>query len=219
MRLLLAEDDGMIGDALRSLLTKDGHAVDWVQDGAAASTALRTTDYDLVILDLGLPRIDGLAVLRELRGRRDTTPVIIATARDALQSRVSGLDAGADDYVVKPYDYDELQARIRAQLRRAHGEGRSIYSCGEIEIDLAHHMASLAGESVELTAREWAILEPLVLHPGAVLSRAQLEDKLFGWDREIASNAIEVHIHGIRKKLGSGSIQNIRGLGYRVPKE
>ena len=217
MRLLVVEDDSMIGSALQALLAKDGHAVDWAEDGASASTALRTNTYDLVVLDLGLPRVDGLVVLRDMRARGDTTPVIVATARDAVQARISGLDAGADDYVIKPYDYDELLARIRAQLRRAHGQGRSQYALDDIELDLKHRVARKAGAIVDLTAREWAILEPLVLRPGSVLSREQLEDKLFGWGHEVASNAVEVYVHGIRKKLGQQVFQNIRGLGYKVP--
>lgn len=217
MRLLVVEDDSMIGSALQALLAKDGHAVDWAEDGASASTALRTNTYDLVVLDLGLPRVDGLVVLRDMRARGDTTPVIVATARDAVQARISGLDAGADDYVIKPYDYDELSARIRAQLRRAHGQGRSQYALDDIELDLKHRVARKAGAIVDLTAREWAILEPLVLRPGSVLSREQLEDKLFGWGHEVASNAVEVYVHGIRKKLGQQVVQNIRGLGYKVP--
>ena len=217
MRLLVVEDDSMIGSALQALLAKDGHAVDWAEDGASASTALRTNTYDLVVLDLGLPRVDGLVVLRDMRARGDTTPVIVATARDAVQARISGLDAGADDYVIKPYDYDELLARIRAQLRRAHGQGRSQYALDDIELDLKHRVARKAGAIVDLTAREWAILEPLVLRPGSVLSREQLEDKLFGWGHEVASNAVEVYLHGIRKKLGQQVVQNIRGLGYKVP--
>lgn len=217
MRLLVVEDDSMIGSALQALLAKDGHAVDWAEDGASASTALRTNTYDLVVLDLGLPRVDGLVVLRDMRARGDTTPVVVATARDAVQARISGLDAGADDYVIKPYDYDELLARIRAQLRRAHGQGRSQYALDDIELDLKHRVARKAGAIVDLTAREWAILEPLVLRPGSVLSREQLEDKLFGWGHEVASNAVEVYVHGIRKKLGQQVVQNIRGLGYKVP--
>lgn len=206
----------MIGSALQALLAKDGHAVDWVRDGAAADAALRADSYDLLILDLGLPRMDGLAVLRTLRARKDTTPVIIATARDGVHERVAGLDAGADDYVVKPYDYDELLARIRAQLRRAHGGGRSTWRHGEVEIDPSRHLAMRAGRVVELTAREWAVLLPLVLRAGSVLSREQIEDRLCGWGHSLSSNAVEVYIHGIRKKLGSDCIQNIRGLGYRM---
>lgn len=217
MRLLIVEDDDMIGSALQALLAKDGHGVDWSRDGADATAALRANDYDLVVLDLGLPKFDGLTVLDHMRARGGKTPVIIATARDAIDERIAGLDAGADDYIVKPYDYNELLARIRAQLRRVHGEGRSRYSHGDIELDIAHRTAHKAGAAIDLTAREWAILEPLLLRPGAVQSREQLEDKLFGWGHEVSSNAVEVYIHGIRKKLGQELIQNIRGLGYRVP--
>ena len=217
MRLLIIEDDDMIGTALQALLGKDGHAADLSRDGATASAALRANHYDLIVLDLGLPKTNGIAVLRELRNRGDVTPVIIATARDSVQDRVAGLDAGADDYVVKPYDYDELLARIRAQLRRAQGEGRSFYTCGDLEIDLTRRMVRKAGEVVDLTAREWAIMESLAVRPGNLLSREQLQDKLFGWGHEVASNAIEVYVYGIRKKLGQECIQNLRGMGYRVP--
>ena len=217
MRLLIVEDDAMIGEALQRLLEKDGHAVDWANDGASADAALHATGYDLVVLDLGLPGRDGISVLRRMRSHGDRTPVIVATARDALQDRVTGLDAGADDYVVKPYDYEELLARIRAQLRRSQGDGLSCYRHGDIEVDLTHRIVRKSGVSVDLTAREWAILEPLLLRPGGVLSREQLEDKLFGWGHEVGSNAVEVYIHGIRKKLGADVIENIRGLGYRAP--
>lgn len=216
MRILLVEDDSMIGEALRGLLMKDCHAVDWAASGQSAAAALRCTRYDLVILDLGLPDRDGLAILRELRGRQDSTPVIIATARDAVESRIAGLDAGADDYIIKPYDYDELLARVRSVGRRAHGEGLPVFRAGEIEIDPTRHVATRAGQPVILTAREWAILESLIARPGSVLSREQLEDKVFGWGYEIASNVIQVHVHGLRRKLGAEFIQNIRGLGYRV---
>lgn len=216
MRLLIVEDDDMIGAALQALLAKGGHAVDWSRDGTAASAALHTQAYDLVVLDLGLPGRDGLAVLRELRARGDATPVIVATARDAVDSRIAGLDAGADDYVLKPYDFDELAARIRAQVRRAQGDGRTHFVSGDVEIDPARRIAHRSGARVDLTAREWAILEALLLRPGSVLSRAQLEDKLFGWGHEVASNAVEVYVHGIRQKLGTDLIQTLRGLGYRL---
>lgn len=218
MRLLLVEDDTMIGESVLDLLRAEHYAVDWVKDGAMADTALRTQQYDLVLLDLGLPRRDGLSVLRDLRARRDRTPVLVATARDAVQQRVEGLDAGADDYVLKPYELDELLARIRALLRRAAGRAEPVYEHHGVCIDPATREVTVNGQPVLLSAREWAVLEPLLARPGLVLSRAQLEEKLYSWKDEISSNAVEVYIHGIRKKLGPDIIQNVRGVGYLVPK-
>ena len=219
MRLLLVEDDTMIGESVLDLLRAESYAVDWVRDGEAADTALRTQDYDLVLLDLGLPKIDGLAVLRQLRARRNRVPVLIATARDALKQRVEGLDAGADDYVLKPYEMDELLARIRALLRRAAGRAEPVYEHQGVCINPVTREASVNGESVVLSGREWAVLEPLLARPGLVLSRAQLEEKLYDWKHEITSNAVEVYIHGLRKKLGTDIIRNVRGVGYMVPKQ
>jgi DNA-binding response OmpR family regulator len=218
MRLLLVEDDTMIGESVLDLLRAENYAVDWVKDGDMAETALRSQDYDLVLLDLGLPRRDGLQVLRSLRARRLRIPVLIATARDAVQQRIEGLDAGADDYLLKPYDLDELLARIRALLRRAAGRAEPIYEHQGVSIDPATREVMAAGRPVVLSAREWAVLEPLLARPGLVLSRAQLEEKLYGWKDEISSNAVEVYIHGLRKKLGADLIQNVRGVGYMVPK-
>ena len=218
MRLLLVEDDSMIGESVHDLLRAEQYAVDWVRDGDAADTALRTQDYDLVLLDLGLPRQDGLSVLRRLRARRSRVPVLIATARDALAQRVEGLDAGADDYVVKPYEMDELLARIRALLRRASGRAEPVYEHQGVCINPATREVTVNGEPVVLSGREWAVLEPLLARPGLVLSRAQLEEKLYDWKHEISSNAVEVYIHGLRKKLGAALILNVRGLGYMVPK-
>jgi DNA-binding response OmpR family regulator len=218
MRLLLVEDDTMIGESVLDLLRAENYAVDWVKDGDMAETALRSQDYDLVLLDLGLPRRDGLQVLRSLRARRLRIPVLIATARDAVQQRIEGLDAGADDYLLKPYDLDELLARIRALLRRAAGRAEPIYEHQGVSIDPATREVMAAGQPVVLSAREWAVLEPLLARPGMVLSRAQLEEKLYGWKDEISSNAVEVYIHGLRKKLGADLIQNVRGVGYMVPK-
>lgn len=218
MRLLLVEDDSMIGESVLDLLRAERYAVDWVRDGDAADTALRTQDYDLVLLDLGLPRLDGLSVLRRLRARRSRVPVLIATARDALAQRVEGLDAGADDYVVKPYEMDELLARIRALLRRASGRAEPVYEHQGVCINPATREVTVNGEPVVLSGREWAVLEPLLARPGLVLSRAQLEEKLYDWKHEISSNAVEVYIHGLRKKLGADIIQNVRGVGYLVPK-
>ncbi|KQB60601.1 two-component system OmpR family response regulator [Acidovorax sp. 93] len=218
MRLLLVEDDPMIGEAVQDLLRAEHYAVDWARDGDAADTALRTQPYDLVLLDLGLPKRDGLAVLRDLRARKNRTPVLVATARDAVAQRIEGLDAGADDYVLKPYDLDELLARIRALLRRAAGRAEPVYEHKGVCINPATREATVNGVPVVLSAREWAVLEPLIARPGMVLSRQQLEDKLYGWGDEVSSNAVEVYIHGLRKKLGPELVLNVRGVGYLVPK-
>jgi DNA-binding response OmpR family regulator len=219
MRLLLVEDDTMIGEAVLDLLRAEHYAVDWVRDGEMAATASQSENYDLILLDLGLPRRDGLDVLRELRARKNRVSVLIATARDSVQQRVQGLDAGADDYILKPYDLDELLARIRALLRRASGRAEPVYEHMGVSINTATREVTAQGEPVVLSAREWAVLEPLIARPGMVLSRAQLEEKLFGWKDDVSSNAVEVYIHGLRKKLGSGFIQTVRGLGYLVPRE
>ncbi|MDR2992142.1 MAG: response regulator [Burkholderiaceae bacterium] len=217
MRILLVEDDAMIGEVVLDTLRAEHYAVDWVKDGVMAQTALATGAYDLVLLDLGLPRLDGLAVLRRLRAQQQRMPVLIATARDAVADRVAGLDAGADDYIVKPYDLDELLARVRALLRRAEGRAEPAYTWGAVRLTPATHEATLAGQPVQLSAREWAVLEPLIARPGRVLSRQQLEEKLYSWRDGVSSNAVEVYIHGVRKKLGSELIQTVRGLGYLVP--
>ena len=219
MRLLLVEDDAMIGEAVLQVLRAEHYAVDWVRDGAMADAALKSEHYDLVLLDLGLPRRDGLDVLRALRQRRATVPVLVATARDGVADRIAGLDAGADDYVLKPYDIDELLARIRALLRRSAGRGEPVFEHKGVSLNPATREATLHGQPVSLSAREWAVLEALIARPGAVLSRAQLEEKLFSWKDDISSNAVEVYIHGVRKKLGNDFIQTVRGLGYVVPKE
>jgi len=218
MRLLLVEDDPMIGEAVQDLLRAEHYAVDWARDGDAADTALRTQPYDLVLLDLGLPKRDGLAVLRDLRARKNRTPVLVATARDGVAQRIEGLDAGADDYVLKPYDLDELLARIRALLRRAAGRAEPVYEHKGVCINPATREATVQGIPVVLSAREWAVLEPLIARPGMVLSRQQLEDKLYGWGDEVSSNAVEVYVHGLRKKLGAEVLLNVRGVGYLVPK-
>ncbi len=218
MRLLLVEDDVMIGEVILETLRNEGFAVDWVRDGAMADTASLTQAYDLVVLDLGLPKKDGLAVLKSLRARKQRMPVLIVTARDAVEQRIAGLDAGADDYVLKPYDIDELVARIRAHLRRASGRAEPIYEYENIAINPATKEVTVSGEPVLLSSREWAVLEPLLARPGLILSRAQLEEKLFSWKDEVTSNAVEVYIHGLRKKLGAKLIQNVRGVGYLVPK-
>ena len=219
MRLLLVEDDTMIGEVVLDLLRAEHYAVDWVKDGEMADTALvQNQNYDLVLLDLGLPRRDGLDVLRAMRTRKDRTPVLVATARDSVPQRIAGLDAGADDYVLKPYARDELLARIRALLRRAAGRAEPIFEYKNITVNPATREVLVDGTQVALSAREWAVLEALVARPGAVLSRAQLEEKLYSWRDEVSSNAVEVYIHGLRKKLGSDLIQNVRGVGYMVPK-
>ncbi|HWI79739.1 MAG TPA: response regulator transcription factor [Ramlibacter sp.] len=219
MRVLLVEDDAMIGEAVLDVLRAEHYAVDWGRDGAMADTALRSESYDLVLLDLGLPKRDGLDVLRSLRARHATVPVLVATARDAIGDRVAGLDAGADDYVVKPYDTDELLARVRALLRRSAGRGEPVFSHKGVTLNPATREAAVQGEPVTLSAREWAVLEPMLARPGVVFSRTQLEEKLYGWKEDINSNAVEVYVHGLRKKLGSELIQTVRGLGYVVPRQ
>lgn len=219
MRLLLVEDDPMIGRAVLDVLRSEHYAVDWVRDGDAAQSAVAAEPYDLVLLDLGLPRADGLQVLRFIRGRRANMPVLIVTARDAVGDRVAGLDAGADDYLVKPYDTEELLARVRALIRRSAGRGEPVIEHKGLALNPATREATLQGEPLALSAREWAVLEPMVQRPGVVFSRAQLEEKLYSWKDEISSNAIEVYVHGLRKKLGADFIKTVRGLGYVVPRE
>jgi DNA-binding response OmpR family regulator len=219
VRLLLVEDDAMIGETVLQVLRAEHYAVDWVRDGNMAEEALRTEAYDLVLLDLGLPRRSGLEVLRALRARRNVVPVLVATARDAVGDRIAGLDAGADDYVVKPFDIDELLARIRALLRRSAGRAEPAFEHRGVSLNPATREATLHGQPVSLSAREWAVLEALLARPGVVLSRTQLEEKLFSWKDDISSNAVEVYIHGVRKKLGANLIQTVRGLGYLIPKQ
>jgi two-component system OmpR family response regulator/two-component system response regulator QseB len=214
MRFLLVEDDRMIGDSLRAALRMEGHAVDWVRDAAAARSTLTSERFDLVLLDLGLPQGNGLDVLRELRARGDATPVIVLTARDGPGDKVAGLDAGADDYLVKPFDLDELGARIRAVLRRQAGRAVPLLTHRGVSLDPATRQVTHAGQPVLLSAREYAVLELLMQRPGAVLSRAQIEDRLYGWGEEIESNAVSVYVHQLRRKLGSGFIRSMRGVGY-----
>jgi len=209
----------MIGTAAREGLRQEGHTVDWVRDGTQAELAAANGVYDLMLLDLGLPRRDGLSVLRTLRAKGSDVPVLIITARDAVADRVAGLDAGADDYLVKPFDLDELAARVRAVLRRRSGRASSVLRVGELEMDTAAHQVRWKGRDVALSAREYALLETLADRPGAFLSRAQLEERLYGWDEEIGSNAIEVHIHALRRKLDPALIRNVRGLGYSLAKD
>ena len=218
MRILLAEDDELLGSGIRAGLAQHGFQVDWVRDGVAAERELATGAYQAAVLDLGLPRQDGMEVLRQVRARRNTTPVLVLTARDAVPARIAGLDAGADDYVLKPYDLDELLARIRALLRRAAGRAEPVYEHQGVSINPATREVTVRGTPVVLSGREWAVLEPLIARPGMVLSRQQLEDKLYGWGDEVSSNAVEVYIHGLRKKLGPELVLNVRGVGYLVPK-
>ena len=221
MRVLVVEDDSMIGQSLCSALRQSGYAVDWVREAGEADTALLGEQFALVLLDLGLPQRDGLEVLRSMRARNDSTPVIVITARDSLTDRVSGLDAGADDYIVKPFELDELLARMRAVVRRHAGRGQSAIAVGSVTLDPSTREVTRNGASLALSAREYAVLEALMLRPGAILSRAQLEDRLYGWGEELESNAISVYIHQLRRKLGEDFIHTVRGVGYYVgaPKE
>lgn len=220
MRILLVEDDRMIAEGVRRALKADGWAVDWVQDGESVLTALAAGEiYDLMLLDLGLPKRDGIEVLSTLRARGHGLPVLILTARDAVAERVKGLDAGADDYLVKPFDLDELAARMRALLRRQAGRSEPQIRYGALTLDPASHRVTLAEQPVALSAREFALLEALLARPGAVLSKSQLEEKVYGWGEEIGSNTVEVYIHALRKKLGADLIRNVRGLGYMIVKE
>jgi len=216
MRVLLAEDDPMIGASVRQGLGQDGFAVDWVADGRGAELALAEGVHDALLLDLGLPKRAGLEVLAAMRRRGDARPVLILTARDALADRVAGLDAGADDYMVKPFELDELAARLRALLRRSAGRAAPVLRHGDIELDPAAHEVRRGGEPVSLSGREFALLEALLARPGAILSRAQLEEKLYGWEDAVESNAVEVHLHALRRKLGADFIRNVRGVGWML---
>lgn len=216
MRILLIEDDAMIGKAVRNGLIQAGFAVDWVTDGRDAELSLANGVYDLAILDLGLPKKDGMAILATLRSMGNSMPVLIASARDTVRDRISGLEAGADDYVLKPFDLDELVARVRALLRRHAGSGSPLLRFGALVLDPVTKSVTNNGEPVELSAKEFAVLEALMQRPGAVLSREKLEESVYGWGDEVGSNAIEVHLHHLRKKLGTAAIKNVRGVGYRV---
>jgi two-component system, OmpR family, response regulator len=215
MRVLLVEDDRMIGAAVEQALKDAAYAVDWVTDGEAAIQAAQTETYELALLDLGLPAADGREVLRRLRGLGRPLPVIIVTARDAIDDRIDGLDLGADDYLVKPFEIRELLARMRAVLRRQAGSS-PILGNGQISLDPATREVSFSGETSLLTAREFALLQALLVRPGAILSRSDLERQIYGWNQEVESNAIEFLIHAIRKKLGATAIRNVRGIGWMV---
>lgn len=214
MRILLVEDDEMIGESVMAGLESEDNAVDWVRDGNSALLALNTHSYSIMILDLGLPGKDGLQVLRQMRARRDPTPVLVTTARDTVNDRIMGLDSGADDYLIKPYDLDELSARIRALVRRASGRADPVIVRGELKISPATREVVYRGEPVILSSKEYALLAALAERQGVVWSRAQLEEKLYNWDNGVGSNAIEVHIHHLRKKLSDSAIKTVRGVGY-----
>ncbi len=216
MKLLLAEDDPMLGASMERGLKLAGFAVDWTRDGRAALLALDNGDYDLLLLDLGLPRLDGLSLLKTVRQSRRDLPVLVVTARDAVSDRVAGLNQGADDYLVKPFDLDELIARIHALRRRHVGRARSDMHLGALCVDPATHEASLHGRPLRLSQREFMLLAMLMEQPGVVLSRERIEERLYGWGEEVASNAVEVHLHHLRRKLGPEWIRNVRGVGYKL---
>jgi two-component system response regulator QseB len=216
MKLLLAEDDPMIGASMQQGLRQAGFTVDWSTDGKAAELALMTGSYDLLLLDLGLPRLDGLSLLKKIRQRDVNLPVLIVTARDGVAERVEGLNLGADDYLIKPFDLDELIARTRALIRRHAGHANLEMRLGSLSLNSIKREVQLAGESLVLSQREFALLEALMARPGVVLSREQLEAQLYGWQDEVASNAIEVHLHNLRRKLGKEWIRNVRGVGYKM---
>ena len=218
MRTLLVEDDPLLGDGIRAGLKQAGYAVDWVQDGNAAKLSLESGDYSLMVLDLGLPKLSGMAILQWLRGTGSTLPVLVLTARDTVADRVAGLDAGADDYLIKPFDLDELIARLRALSRRSGGQAAPLLLHGGVELDPAARQVRKNGQAVELSAREFTLLHELLLHAGRVQSREQLEERLYGWGEEVESNSVEVHVHHLRKKLGSDLIRTLRGVGYVIDK-
>lgn len=216
MRLLLVEDDDMIAETIVDFMRRAGYAIDVAADGRAADLAMANGVYDLVLLDLGLPKRDGIEVLNAYRRSGGTAPVIIITARDAVDERIRGLDNGADDYLMKPFDIDELAARIRALLRRRTGQKQPVYTHGSLSLDPASHEAKKAGVTLHLVPREFALLQALIEEPTRVYRRPELEDKLYGWGEEVGSNTIEVHVHSLRKKIGAEEIMTVRGVGYRL---
>ncbi len=219
MRILLVEDDRMIATAISVALKDAAYAVDWVEDGTSASNALDNGEHQAVLLDLGLPKRDGVEVLRRLRQSGNTVPVIVITARDGMDDRIKGLDFGADDYLVKPFDVNELLARLRAVIRRQGGQAAPALTNGVVSLDPATRMAQKGDVAHPLSAREFALLHALLLRPGAILTRAELEERIYGWNEEVESNAVDFLIHGVRKKLGADVIKNVRGAGWMVPKE
>jgi DNA-binding response OmpR family regulator len=216
MRVLLVEDDAMIGRSLDRALTQAGMAVDWVRMGADCAAALAASPYDLLLLDLGLPDGDGLDLLATMRKQYSETPVVIITARDDVATRIVGLDSGADDYVVKPFDFDELNARIRAVVRRHQGHSGTLLCAGEVTLDLVRHEVRYRGTVAVLPSKEFALLRALATRPGAILSRRQLEDQLYDWGNEVESNAVDVLIHYVRRKFGRDIIRNVRGVGWVI---
>lgn len=218
MRLLLAEDDSMIGESITEALISENYAVDWVRDGRAAELALDNGVYDLLLLDLGLPKKQGLTILSDYRKRGGMLPILVITARDSTANRVEGLDAGADDYLIKPFELEELFARVRALLRRQSGRADPLITYGDLTLNPASHEVIFRNQLLNMSAKEFCLLHALLAQPERVLSLAQLEEKLYGWDQEVDSNAIEVYIHRLRKKLGNDFIRNVRGVGYKVGK-
>jgi two-component system, OmpR family, response regulator len=216
MRVLLVEDDRMIGAAVQQALSDAAYAVDWTTDGEQALAAALAQAYDLVLLDLGLPRRDGIDVLRQLRARDARVPILIVTARDEVEDRIAGLDLGADDYVLKPFDVQELLARMRAVVRRQGGSASPLLTNGALTLDPVTRDVSFEGRNAALSGREFTLLQALLVRPGAILSRQELEERIYGWNEEVESNTVEVLIHGIRRKLGPTVIRNVRGVGWRV---
>jgi two-component system, OmpR family, response regulator QseB len=218
MRLLLVEDDELLGDAVKTGLTQFGYIVDWLKDGEAARAALRSESFELIILDLGLPKLSGIALLQTIRQDGNPTPVIILTAREAVESRIKGLDSGADDYIIKPFDLNELSARIRALIRRSQGRADTVLQYRNVTLDPAAHSVMVDDVIVNVPRREFALLQKLLENSGHVLSREQLMQSIYGWDEDVDSNALEVHIHNLRKKLNANFIRTIRGVGYMAEK-
>lgn len=218
MRLLLVEDDELLGDAVKAGLTHFGYVVDWLKDGEAARAAVKSESFELIILDLGLPRLSGLSFLQYIRQDGNTTPVIILTARETVEDRVKGLDSGADDYMTKPFDLDELSARVRALVRRSQGRADALLQYRNISLDPAAHSVYIDDVLINVPRREFALLQKLLENSGQVLSREQLMQSIYGWDEDVDSNALEVHIHNLRKKLNANFIRTIRGVGYMVEK-
>ena len=216
MRLLLVEDDRAVGQGIRVALGSEGYTLDWLQDGASALHALRSERFDLLLLDLGLPRLDGLDLLRQIRAEQQSLPVLILTARDGTPDRIAGLDAGADDYLVKPFDVDELKARVRALLRRSQGRAQPLLEHGQISLDPATQQVSFNGVEIAMTPMEYQLLHQLMIRPGKVVTRERLSSTLYGWQDKVESNTLEVLIHNLRKKLSAELIRTVRGVGYRI---